>query len=148
MAIILKKREMTKQTIKSSQVTDFLDEQNHPFRKEIEELRDCILSSNKNLTENIKWNAPNYCFENEDRITMRIQPVTTQVQLVFHRGAKKREQPKDKLIENKSKMLVWKENDRAIITFKNRQDIENTKVELENIINEWINATKSSVEPG
>ena len=148
MAIILKKREMTKQTIKSSQVTDFLDEQNHPFRKEIEELRNCILSSNKNLTENIKWNAPNYCFENEDRITMRIQPVTTQVQLVFHRGAKKREQPKDKLIENKSKMLVWKENDRAIITFKNRQDIENIKVELENIINEWINATKSSVEPG
>lgn len=148
MAIILKKREMTKQTIKSCQVTGFLDEQNHPFRKEIEELRDCILSSNKDLTENIKWNAPNYCFENEDRITMRIQPVTIQVQLVFHRGAKKQEQPKDKLIANKSKMLVWKENDRAIITFKNRQAIESGKVELKNIINEWINATKSSVEPG
>lgn len=141
-------KQMTTQTIKNGKVTDFLDEQNHPFRKEIEELRDCILSSNKNLTENIKWNAPNYCFENEDRITMRIQPVTTQVQLIFHRGAKKLEQPKDKLIANNSKILVWKENDRAIITFKNKQDIENGKVELKNIINEWINVTKSSVEPG
>lgn len=136
-------KQMTTQAIKNSKVTDFLDGQNHPFRKEIEELRECILSSNKNLTENIKWNAPNYCFENEDRITMRIQPITTQIQLIFHRGAKKQEQPKDKLIANNSKMLVWKENDRAIITFKNKQDIENGKVELKNIINEWINATKS-----
>lgn len=134
---------MTKQTVKSSEVTEFLNQLNHPFRNEIEELRDYILESNKNLTENIKWNAPNYCLENEDRVTMRIHPITTKVQLVFHRGAKKQEQPKDKLIENKSKMLVWKENDRAIITFKNSQEIENRKEQLQIIINEWINAAKN-----
>ena len=127
----------------NKEVTGFLDELNHPFRKEIDVLRNSILSANKNLTENIKWNAPNYYFENEDRITMRIQPMTTKVQLIFHRGAKKEELPKDKLIESKSKMLVWKENDRAIITFKNSQEIENGKAELEKIINEWINAAKN-----
>ncbi|CAD0006074.1 DUF1801 domain-containing protein [Flavobacterium chungangense] len=134
---------MTKQSNKSSEVTEFLNELNHPFRKEIEELRDHILVSNKNLTENIKWNAPNYCFENEDRITMRIQPMTTKVQLIFHRGAKKQEQPKDRLIANKSKMLVWKENDRAVITFKNSQEIKKGKDELEKIINEWIKPTEN-----
>ena len=134
---------MTKQSNKSSEVTEFLNELNHPFRKEIEELRNHILASNRDLTENIKWNAPNYCFENEDRITMRIQPMTTKVQLIFHRGAKKLQQPKDKLIENKSKMLVWKENDRAIATFKNIQEIENGKDELEKIINEWIITAKN-----
>jgi len=134
---------MTQQSNKSSEVTEFLNELNHPFKNEIEELRDFILTSNKNLTENIKWNAPNYCFENEDRITMRIQPMTTKVQLIFHRGAKKQEQPKDKLIANKSKILVWKENDRAIITFKNSQEIEKGKHELEKIINEWIIAAKN-----
>ena len=134
---------MTQQSNKTSEVTEFLNELNHPFKNEIEGLRDFILTSNKNLTENIKWNAPNYCFENEDRITMRIQPMNTKVQLIFHRGAKKQEQPKDKLIANKSKMLVWKENDRAIITFKNSQEIENGKAELEKIINEWIKATKN-----
>jgi hypothetical protein len=134
---------MAKQKINlNSEVTDFLDELKHPFRKEIEQLRNYILSANTALTENIKWNGPNYCFDNEDRITMRIQPPTKQVQLIFHRGAKKQVQPKDKLIASKSKMLVWKENDRAIATFKTIQDIENGKTELTKIIKEWINATK------
>lgn len=126
----------------NSEVTDFLDEQKHPFREEIEQLRNCILSANPDLTENIKWNGPNYCFNSADRITMRIQPPTKQVQLIFHRGAIKQTQPEDKIISNKSKMLVWKENDRAIVTFKSLQDIINGTAELTNIVIEWINATK------
>lgn len=134
---------MAKQKINlNSEVTALLDELKHPFRKEIEELRNCILLADKNLTENIKWNGPNYCFDNEDRITIRVQPPTKQVQLIFHRGAKKQEQLKDKLISNKSKMLVWKENDRAIVTFKSPQEIENGKAELTTIVNEWIKAAK------
>lgn len=127
---------------KSIEVNQLLAQGNHPFKIEIEHLRNCILSANSTLTENIKWNGPNYCFDDEDRITMRIQPPTKQVQLIFHRGAKKREQLKDKLIANKSKMLVWKENDRAIVTFKNLQEIENGKAVLTTIVNEWINAAK------
>lgn len=134
---------MTKETINLSiEVTAYLNKLNHPFINEIELLRNYILSADNNLTENIKWNGPNYCFDNEDRITMRIQPPTKQIQLIFHRGAKKQMQPKDKLISNKSKMLVWKENDRAIVTFKSLQDIENGKTELTTIVNEWIKATK------
>lgn len=123
-------------------VTEFMDELQHPFRNEIEQLRNYILTANSELSENIKWNGPNYCFGNEDRITMRVQPPTKQVQLIFHRGAKKQEQPNDKLISNKSKLLVWKENDRAIITFKSLQDIESGKAELTSIVSEWISATK------
>jgi hypothetical protein len=134
---------MTSQIINlNSKVTDLLDELKHPFRKEIEQLRNYILSTNTALTENIKWNGPNYCFENADRITMRVQPPNKQVQLIFHRGASKQTQPKDKLISNKSKLLVWKENDRAIITFKSLQDIENGKAELTSIVTEWMNAAK------
>lgn len=126
----------------NKEVTDFLDVLNHPFSKEIGQLRSCILAANNGLVENIKWNGPNYCYNEEDRITMKIQPPAKQVQLIFHRGAKKQQPPKDKLIASKNKMLVWKENDRAIITFKSLQDIETGKAELAIIINEWINATK------
>ena len=134
---------MTSQIINlNSKVTDLLDELKHPFRNEIELLRNCILKANNGLEENIKWNGPNYCFGNEDRITMRVQPPTKQVQLIFHRGAKKQEQPKDKLIATKSKILVWKENDRAIVTFKSLQDIESGNADLTKIINEWIEVTK------
>ncbi|MBW8360609.1 MAG: DUF1801 domain-containing protein [Kaistella sp.] len=126
----------------NSEVTDFLDQQKHPFRKEIEQLRIIILGADHHLTENIKWNGPNYCVGTADRITMRIQPPAQQVQLIFHRGAKKREQTQDKLITNKSKMLKWKENDRAVITFKNSAEIENSKAELTDIIPEWIQAAE------
>jgi hypothetical protein len=125
----------------NQEVTIFLDKQNHPFRKEIEELRNYILSANNKLTENIKWNSPNYCFENEDRITMRIQPPKN-IQLIFHRGAKVKEQPKEKLVKENFGLLVWKGNDRAVATFQNRQDIENGKNNLMKIVNEWLNVTK------
>lgn len=125
----------------NSEVTEFLDKLHHPMRREIEALRICIVSANTNITENIKWNGPNYCIFSEDRVTMRIHPPTQQVQLIFHRGAKKQEQPKTRLIANTSTMLVWKENDRAVITFRSMQDIENATAELTAIINEWIDAT-------
>ena len=126
----------------NSEVSGFLDELHHSFRQEIEQLRLCILSADNNLTETIKWNGPNYSFDNEDRITMRIQPPTTkQIQLIFHRGAKKQEQPKTKLIDDKSKLLTWKENDRAIATFRSMSDIESNKPNLIEIVKKWINAT-------
>lgn len=108
----------------NSDVTDFLDALSHPFSKEIEQLRICILSADKSLIENIKWNGPNYYVADvdADRITMRIQPPKKQVQLIFHRGAKKLAQPKDKLIAHTSKRLTWKENDRAIMTFKSMEE--------------------------
>jgi hypothetical protein len=124
------------------EVSGFLDELNHPFRAEIELLRNYLMTSNNQLTENIKWNGPNYCIENEDRITMRVQPIAKKVQLIFHRGAKKQIQPATILIANPSKLLVWKENDRAIITFKSLDEITNAKSEIVAIVNEWISATK------
>jgi hypothetical protein len=132
---------MAKQKINlNTDVTKFLDDLNHPFRAEIEQLRHCILSANNELTENIKWNGPNFCVGSHDRITMRIQP-PKQVQLIFHRGAKVQVQPKDKLIKSDSGLLTWKENDRAVATFKNMADIKNNKSALAKIVQDWIKAT-------
>lgn len=123
----------------SEEVTLFLDKQDHPLRAEIEHLRNCILNTQDDLIENIKWNSPNYSFKNEDRITMKIQP-TKQIQLVFHCGAKVREQPKNKLIENDFGLLVWKENNRAIASFKNMEDIKTNENNLAKIIINWLHA--------
>ena len=124
------------------EVTAFLDGLNHPFRNEIEQLRIYILSANTGLEENLKWNGPNYSFDTEDRITMRIQPPKKEVQLVFHRGAKKQPQPKQKLISDKSEMLVWKDNSRAVITFKGLPEIEKGQQMLADIVNEWLEASR------
>lgn len=125
---------------KSAEVTSFLELEKHPFRVEIEKLREVILSANKGLTENIKWNGPNYSFNDQDRITMRINP-PKQLQLIFHRGAKVLEAPKNKLISEDFGMLTWKGNDRAVTTFKNMNDIDSREKEIKQIVNDWIKAT-------
>ena len=93
----------------NKEVSKFLDGLNHPLRDEIENLRHIITNATNGLTENIKWNGPNYCYNDNDRI-----------------------------IQSKSKLLLWRENDRAIITFKNRFEIEKAKADLSSIVNEWI----------
>ena len=123
----------------NSEVTTLLDALNPAFRNEIEQLRHLILSADSGLTENIKWNGPNYCFDNEDRITMRVQ-APKQVQLIFHRGAKVKAQPTDRLIKDESGLLVWKENDRAVASFKNGTEIENRKDDLTTVVRDWIRA--------
>lgn len=130
---------MTKQKL-SDEVTRFLNDLNHPLRNEIDLLRKNILAANGRLRENIKWNGPNFCVDGEDRITMKIHP-PKQIQLIFHRGAKTQEVPKSRLIADDSGLLIWRTNDRAIATFKDREDIIARKSDLDKIINAWIKAT-------
>ncbi len=121
-------------------VTRFLDELQHPLRPEIEALRLVILEASALLEENIKWNGPNYSVGTQDRITMRIQP-PKQIQLVFHRGAKVKEQPVERLVQDSSGLLVWKENDRAIASFKNLEAVEAGREALSAIVRDWLVAT-------
>jgi uncharacterized protein YdeI (YjbR/CyaY-like superfamily) len=126
---------------KNKEVTQFLDDQNHPFRSEIEVLRLLILNTNLELTENIKWNGPNYSFAEQDRITIKIQPPKN-IQIIFHCGAKVKEQPKGKLIKNDFGLLIWKENNRAVATFNSMQEIKKNALQLSSIVKEWLASSR------
>jgi hypothetical protein len=56
----------------------------------VEAVREIILSTHSGINEQIKWNAPSFGIDGDDRITFRLQP-GDRVQLVFHRGAQKRD---------------------------------------------------------
>ena len=118
-------------------VTDFLDRLNYPLRKEFELLSKYVLSAKSGIEENIKWNGPNYTFNGEDRITMKIRPPKN-VQLIFHRGAKVLEMPKEKLLNEDFGLLNWKTNDRAVATFVTMDEIVSNKKPLQRIVCEWI----------
>jgi hypothetical protein len=124
----------------NTEVSAFLDELRHPYRNEIEQLRTIVLNANKFLAENVKWNSPNYSLGQQDLITIRVMPIATKLQVILHRGAKKIEQPKEKLITTNSKLLVWKENDRAVVTFNSMDQIINNKTDFSNLICEWVKA--------
>lgn len=125
----------------NKEVSHFLDSIYHPFRKEIELLRGLMLSTNDGLIENIKWNGPNYQFNGEDRITMRIQPPTKLIQLIFHCGAKVKALPHSRIISEDHGLLEWKENNRAVATFKNLDDIILHQETISKVVNDWLLAS-------
>lgn len=132
---------MTKQKLTGNQeVTQFLAELEHPLKKEIEQLRKIILNANKELTENIKWNAPNFCLNEEDRITMRIHP-PKQIQLIFHRGAKVQALPGKNLIPDDKRILTWKTTDRAVATFTSMTEIKSLTNDITEIVTKWLKVT-------
>lgn len=120
----------------NNEVTKFLDEINHPHRNLIDELRNFILENN-NLIENIKWNSPNYIFLNKDIITMKLFP-QKQVQIILHRGAKVKEQPKERPLKNEYDIIDWKANDRAVITFYNLEELNEKMDMFKDVIKNWI----------
>ncbi|MFT3824202.1 MAG: DUF1801 domain-containing protein [Chitinophagaceae bacterium] len=125
------------------QVIAFLDQLEHPLLKEIRALREIILNSNNKLTEQIKWNAPSFCIDGDDFATMKLFPPKN-IQLVFHRGAKVKTQPKDKLIADDSGLLKWAANDRAVATFLNMADLKEKEKALTGIVKKWIAAVKAT----
>jgi hypothetical protein len=124
----------------TKQVEDFLRELKHPLKKEIEEVRKIILKANKDLTEQIKWNAPSFCHNGDDRITFNFSGKEF-FRLVFHCGAKvKASKSKEKLIEDTTGLLDWASNDRAIAKFTDMKDVKSKNHSLTVTIQAWVSA--------
>lgn len=123
----------------SKNVNNFIATLDHPLKKEFLELRKVILENVPNGNEHIKWNAPSYQINDTDFLTFKLMPPKN-IQLVFHRGAKVKEMPKDKLINDTFGLLKWAANDRAVATFNSMEEVENLKAQLIETINKWVKA--------
>lgn len=130
---------MTKHLEGQTEVNRFLAEIEHPLKTEIESLRTLILASFPHLTEHIKWNAPSFCLNGDDFLTMRLFP-PKQIQLIFHRGAKVKVMPTEKFISDPFSIFKWAANDRAVASFPNMESIEKQKEALLGAIDAWIKA--------
>lgn len=122
------------------QVQAYLDRLEHPLKPAMLEVRNLILSANPGITEQIKWNAPSFCYENEDRITFNLHG-TGRFRLIFHCGAKVRAHAgQARLIEDTTGLLEWASNDRAIVTLTSPEDVQAKKEQLLDVITKWIEA--------
>ena len=75
------------------------------------------------------------------RVMARVKVTASKmIQLIFHRGAKVKEQPLEKLISADFDLLEWKTNDRAVATFKSKSEIEKNKDQLVKIVSLWLKA--------
>ena len=102
-------------------------------------VREIILNSDAQITEHIKWNAPSFCYQGEDRVTFRLFPATDRIQLVFHRGAKAKESP-DFAFQDETGLLKWVAKDRATVTFHNMNEVQANSTALKTLVSRWMRA--------
>ncbi|MBP7741314.1 MAG: DUF1801 domain-containing protein [Candidatus Pacebacteria bacterium] len=123
-------------------VEEFLNDQPKGKKIQIESLRRIILAANSRLVESIKWNAPNYAFAGEDRITFNVANKEGRVKLVFHMGALRKEDKKGApIIEDAAQILEWVSDIRGYATFKSIKDIEERESALKSFIKRWLAIT-------
>lgn len=98
-----------------------------------------ILDSNEQITEQVKWNAPSFCFKGEDRVTFRLQP-RNRVQLIFHRGAKVKD-TEGFVFDDDTELLEWVAVDRAVFDIPDMNAVTTNETALVEIVNRWMKAT-------
>ncbi|MEI2396553.1 DUF1801 domain-containing protein [Paenibacillus sp. FSL H8-0259] len=126
------------------QVALFLKELEHPLKDEIEEVRKIILSAADDITEQIKWNAPSFCYNRQDRVTMNLQGKGC-FRLIFHTGVKVKEAAAtEPLFTDTSGLLEWITGDRAVVKITDNTDLELKRAKLAALVARWMKETVQS----
>jgi hypothetical protein len=108
----------------------------HPLKEAIEQARAIILDSDPQISEHIKWNAPSFLYNGEDRLTFNLHH-RDRIQLIFHRGAKVKDSQGFEF-EDSTGLLEWVTADRAKLTLLDMQDLDAKKMALRKVVNQWI----------
>jgi hypothetical protein len=112
-------------------------ELDHPLKAGVEHLRAAILTSDAEITEHVKWKAPSFCRDGEDRITFQLRR-PDRIQLVFHRGATVRADTGSFSFYDPTGLLQWATTDRAVVTFGDLAEIEARTGELQDLVGRWV----------
>ncbi|HEY0740961.1 MAG TPA: DUF1801 domain-containing protein [Chryseosolibacter sp.] len=125
-------------------VDEFLTNTTHPLKNELLALRKIIAQSNPKLTEQIKWNAPSFCDDGDDRITFNLSKKDS-VLIIFHRGAKsKKLQLKSPLLTKHAELLDWPAPDRGVMKFSSMAEVKARTTALKAITKDWITLTANN----
>lgn len=113
---------------RTDKVDEFLRELNHPLKVEIEALRSIIKGVNKDINEEIKWNAPSFNYKGEYLVTFNLRE-TERIHLVFHNPH---------IAKVKSKLLEGNYVDRRMTYYVDMKDIKAKRPVLEKALKDLI----------
>lgn len=122
------------------QVADFFADLDHPLKSVLEKARELILNCDRSITEHIKWKAPSFCHNGDDRVTFNLYRDGS-IMLIFHRGAKVRDSNgKGRLIDDPTGLLEWHGDDRASLRITDANDLEEKQAKIKKLVKLWIAA--------
>ena len=110
------------------QVDAFMDKLAHPFKAEVQMVREIIKNVNKDITEQIKWNAPSFGYKGESLVTFNLWE-KKRIHLVFHNPM---------ISKVKSKLLEGDYDHRRMAYFADQNDIQAKRKTLEKALKDLI----------
>lgn len=124
---------------KQPSLADLVGALDDATREQVQLLRDIIGSLGAELTEHVKWSAPSYVFDGEDRITMNLRNKEGLVKLVLHMGATRPEDKKGAPVLADDEGLVdWASDIRGLIAFADVDDIRAKEPALRRVLTSWL----------
>lgn len=119
-------------------VDTWLDSLSPEDRAAIDRLRVIVRAAAPDLTETIKWNAPNFADGDQDRVTLGIERKGG-VRVVLHRGAAVKDAA-GFAFDDAAKVARWPSPDRGVATFADIAAIDVKAAALEDLVRRWIEA--------
>ena len=116
-------------------VDEFMSVLDHPYKAEVQVVREVILGINPGITEQVKWNAPSFSYKGY-LATFSLHR-REYAMLIFHDGA---------ILDDQDGLLEGTYPDRRMVYFHSLDDVAAKRPRLEAAIREWI-AVKDC-EPG
>lgn len=112
----------------TEEVNKFMAQLDHPFKAEVQMVREIIKNVNPDITEQIKWNAPSFSYKGESLVTFNLWE-KKRIHLVFH----------NPMISNvKSKLLEGDYDHRRMAYFADQKDIQAKRQTLEKALKDLI----------
>jgi len=113
---------------RADKVDEFMQSLDHPFKAEVQALRDIIKGVNREIVEEIKWKAPSFSYKGEYLVTFNLRE-TERIHLVFHNPS---------IPEVRSALLEGNYKERRMMYFTDMDDIKAKKTTLEKILKQLI----------
>lgn len=113
---------------RTDKVDEFLRELSHPLKVEVEAVRSIIKGVNKDINEEIKWNAPSFNYKGEYLVTFNLRE-TKRIHLVFHNPM---------ISKVKNELLEGDYDHRRMAYFSDKKDRQAKKPALEKVLKDLI----------
>jgi uncharacterized protein YdhG (YjbR/CyaY superfamily) len=120
----------------TEQVDEFINQLDHPFKEEVQLIREIIKNVNQDITEQIKWKAPTFSYNGEYLVTFNLWE-KKRIHLVFHNPM---------VSQVKSKLLEGDYDHRRMAYFTDRGDLESKQKILEKALKDLIRLQTQSEE--
>jgi len=120
----------------TEQVDRFMEKLDHPFKAEVQMMREIIKEVNNEITEQIKWKAPSFSYKGQYLVTFNLWE-KGRIHLVFHNPM---------ISQVRSKLLEGEYDHRRMAYFADRNDIQTKRTALKKALKDLIKLQSKSEE--